>query len=281
MSDQAFRYRDADERRRAIVDLVSGAGHLSNAELAEQLGVSEMTVRRDLRRLAEDEMITHLRGGARPPVATAPAESFGGRHLEAAEAKRAIAHRAAQLIQPTDVIAMDAGTSVAELAEVLPPDLRVSVITHSLPVMNSAAANSSISLTALGGDLHRSSLAMVGSATVDNAARLRARVFFAAAASADERGIYAARDTERIVKRTLMEISTEVVLLIDRRKFDMSAPVFLASSDEIDTVISDGPPPSFLSSSIKDSGLSWIDCSEDVSGGTEPLHHSTSARRYR
>ncbi|SDH73134.1 DeoR/GlpR family DNA-binding transcription regulator [Propionivibrio dicarboxylicus] len=255
LSPETLRYRDAHARRAAIIDQLRATGFVTIGELAALLGVSEMTIRRDAQRLHEKGQAIALRGALRlpmPETSTDPTVSEYQRRAAAARsAKTVVGQLAAKDIQPNDVIAIDAGTTAMQVAKALPEDFSGSVVTHSIPVINHLFELPLAKTIVLGGDLYRPSRAFVGSVTVDNAKRLRVRTFYMGAAAVDDRGIYTSVDVERLVKQTLMEIADRVVLVIDHRKFDVTAPVFLCGWDRLSAVVSDHEPPPSISAFLK------------------------------
>ncbi len=253
---EPMRYRDAPARREAILELLSTTGYLTIAEVAEHLAISEMTARRDLKKLADDYRVSSVRGGIRLAAAIelAPSE-FDRRVTAEAEAKALVGRAAASLIAPQDVVAIDAGTTAYQVAEHLPADYQGTVVTHSIPVIDLLAHRPSGRIIALGGEVFRPSKALVGSMTIANAQGLRVATFFLGAGGVDERGIYVSADVERGVKHVLMGISDRVVLLIDHAKFTTPAPVLLCDWSRIDAVICDRLPEPTLERVLKRANL--------------------------
>lgn len=238
MTENLLRYDTAPTRRQRILDAVRTSGFASVVGLAADLGVSDMTVRRDLRKLQERGEVTVVRGGVHLP----PDAGFEGRLNDNAAAKRAIARAARDFIADRDTIAVDAGTTACALAETLPESFTGSVITHSLPALQHFLHTGATRVVGLGGDLYPASEAFVGPMTVDAVSRLRVRTFFLGAAAVDDRGVYVASDTERPTKQALMEIADRVVLLADHTKFTGSAPVLLCPPDRLTGVVTDRHP---------------------------------------
>src|SRR5438876_2432914 len=120
------------ERRRSIMQTLQREGKVHATELSKALQVSEDTIRRDLRELAAAGVLQRVHGGALPrSPATA---SFTERQQQAPETKAAIAQAAVRLIRQDQVIIFDGGTTLLQVAQRLPPDLRATVITHSPPI---------------------------------------------------------------------------------------------------------------------------------------------------
>lgn len=262
LSPETLRYRAAHARRTVIMDQLRATGFVTIGELAALLGVSEMTIRRDAQRLHEKGQAIALRGTLRlpqPETSTdAAATEYQRRAAAARSAKSVVGQLAAREIQADDVIAIDAGTTAMQVAKALPEDFCGSVVTHSIPVINHLFELPLAKTIALGGDLYRPSRAFVGSVTVDNAKRLRVRTFFMGAAAVDDRGIYTSVDVERLAKQTLMDIADRVVLVIDHRKFDVTAPVFLCGWDRLSAVVSDHEPPPQISAFLKQKGIQLL-----------------------
>ena len=262
LSPETLRYRDAHARRAAIMDRLRAAGFITIGELATLLGVSEMTIRRDAQRLHEEGQAIALRGALRLPMDQAnmdPTVSEYQRRVAAARsAKVVVGQLGAKDVRSDDVIAIDAGTTALQIAKALPPDFGGSVVTHSIPVINHLFELPLAKTIVLGGDLYRPSRAFVGSVTVDNAKRLRVRTFYMGAAAVDDRGIYVSVDVERLAKQTLMDIADRVVLVIDHRKFDVTAPVFLCGWDRLSAVVSDHEPPPQISALLRRQGIQLL-----------------------
>ncbi|MBB3664239.1 MULTISPECIES: DeoR/GlpR family DNA-binding transcription regulator [Prauserella salsuginis group] len=236
-----LRYDDAPARRGVILEQLHTAGFLAISDLSKQLGVSDMTVRRDVRRLERDGKVRVVHGGVSLPPADQP-PAFEGRVRARHEAKQRIGAHAAGLLAGSDTIAVDAGTTPYELALALPDDFAGSVVSHSVPVLQRMLSLPAARTVALGGDLNHDSQAFVGPITVDTAAQLRVKTFFLGAAAVDERGVYVATDRERPTKLALMDIADRVVLLADHSKFDAAAAVLLCPLSRLDTVVTDRRP---------------------------------------
>lgn len=266
MSSTALRYEAAPERRRRIVDRLHATGFLSIGKVAEELGVSEMTVRRDLRRLQETGDVVIVHGGVRLPHAHLRSTEFVTRARLEADAKTRIARHAAAGLAVDDTIALDAGTTTYPMVEMLPRSFSGAIITPSVPVIHALLGRHDLRVVGLGGDLHPASQAFVGPLTVETAQRLRVRTAFVAAAAVDHRGVYVEADVERPTKLALMDIADEVVLLADHTKFARSAPILLCDLDRLDRLITDRPPSAELAERLTDVGIAVEIASADDDG---------------
>jgi DeoR/GlpR family transcriptional regulator of sugar metabolism len=252
MIDGLSRPEAGSQRRARVLARLHEVGVLSVADLARELGVSPMTVRRDLHRLEIAGQVRTVHGGvglvaAGFPGAQGVAQDRAG--------PRRVARRAAELVDAGETIALDAGPSAHELARTLPDDFAGSVITHSMPVMQvlveRATGLEGPRLVALGGELTGTRQAFVGPTTLDAIVGLRTRTFFLDAAAVDTRGTYACSPAEARVARGLADIADQVVLLVTRQSFTRSAPALVAGLDRITAAVIEGPPPAPLAAALE------------------------------
>jgi DeoR/GlpR family transcriptional regulator of sugar metabolism len=247
MSDNVRRYRDAHERRAWILSQLQENGFMSIAELMRDLGVSHMTVRRDLRLL---QACGHVRAVHSAGVGLVPAAQRRWIFPRdgSPDGRRHVAQCAVRLIGDDDVIAVDAGATAYELIRALPESFCGTIITHSIPVMQELAEQRMVErlappeLVVLGGDLLPTGHALAGPATLEAIARLRAGLLFLSAA-VDERGLYAHSAAEASIQQALIDIADEVVLLAPRESFCGSAPVRIGALDCLTAAVLDGLPP--------------------------------------
>jgi DeoR/GlpR family transcriptional regulator of sugar metabolism len=251
----APRPESGDQRRARVLARLHDVGVLSVADLARELGVSHMTVRRDLQRLEAAGQVRTVHGG----VGLAGGDRVRrGAGCDEAAARR-LARRAAELVAPGDTVALDAGPEAYELARVLADGVAGTVITHSMPVMQLLAerngGGTGPRLVALGGELTHARQALVGPTTLDAIAGLRARVFFLDAAAVDARGTYACSTPEARVARGLAGIADRVVLLVSRRAVRGSAPALVAGLEQLDVAVVDEPPSPSLAAAFARAGV--------------------------
>jgi DeoR/GlpR family transcriptional regulator of sugar metabolism len=252
-----MRYDGAQQRRARILERITASGFLPITRLADDLGVSEQTVRRDLRRLEEAGRLKVVHGGASAipdRVPLTPTAHFAIRAGRNAEGKRRIAARAAELVERTDTIAIDSGTTPYALAEALHADFAGTVITVSIPVIQLLLHRDNVQIIGLGGNVVSNREAFAGSMTLQAAARVRARTMFLGAEAADARGLYIVADGHPDVQVKLMENADRSVLLIDHTKFERPGPVLLAGLDHLDAVVTDERPPADLERALRAAG---------------------------
>ena len=148
------------ERRQQILETLRRDGKVLASELSAVLNVSEDTIRRDLRELAEAGLLQRVHGGALPR--SPAAASFAIRQSQAPSAKAAIANAAAQLVRNGQVIILDGGTTTLQVAQRLPLDLRATIVTNSPPIAVALAEHPAVEVIVIGGRLLQDSLVTIG-----------------------------------------------------------------------------------------------------------------------
>lgn len=235
------RSQAGDDRRARIMERLSVHGFQQVSDLVDVLGVSDMTVRRDLRKLAAAGELRVVHGGASLLHATLRTPDFTSRGAHRREAKQQMAQVALDLIKPGATVAFDAGTTAFELAAALPPTFSGCVISHSVPVLQHMLNFPDLRVIGLGGELLSDSQAFVGGQTVEALSSLHADVLFLGVAALRRTGLYVATDQERPTKQALIQAASRVVLLADHSKFDAAAPVRLGELSQVDVLVTDQP----------------------------------------
>ncbi|MEU4771622.1 DeoR/GlpR family DNA-binding transcription regulator [Micromonospora sp. NPDC023644] len=231
-----MRYTQAPERRRELLRRVAEAGYVSSTDAAAELGVSEMTIRRDLRQLAVQGLVNRVAGGASAPVPASGAP-FEQRRGAATAEKEAVARAAVPLVPAGVVVALDAGTTVAALAALLPGGL--TVVTHSVPVILACTGREDLELISLGGAYHRATRSFTGPITRTSLEDLAVDVAVLSATAAGPTGVYSANAADAEIKRAMARIARRVVLLLDHGKLSAHAPMRFLDLAAVDTVVVD------------------------------------------
>jgi len=192
-------------------------GQIAVGEAAGELGVSEMTVRRDLRTLEELGWARRVRGGA---LALGSAHS-SDRQRRRARAKGVIAGKLATLVPDTGALALDASSTVMRAVPLLPPVRSLDVITNSVTTFEALQERAGLRAMLTGGTRDPRTGSLVGPLAVSSARRLATQRFFMSAAAVDvDLGPCEASLEEAEVKISLSEVAHEVVLAADSSKLD-------------------------------------------------------------
>jgi DeoR/GlpR family transcriptional regulator of sugar metabolism len=249
MTDPDIRNEGAPERRAWITSTLRSAGFLAITDIARELGVSTMTVRRDLHALEAADGVRLVHGGA----TLSPSELHGRAFADDGNsvARQRVARRAVDLVGSSDTIVVDAGPTAYALAMALPDHFGGFVITHSLPVLHLLDERTiAARMVALGGELLADRHAFVGPTTEAAVGELRARTFFFSPAAVDARGTYARSPREAGVQRRLIAIADQVVLVATHEVFTDSAPACVTALDRVTTLITDRPLPAAVAASL-------------------------------
>jgi DeoR/GlpR family transcriptional regulator of sugar metabolism len=175
-------------RQEQICEMLEARGECSVEELAEALGVSGMTVRRDLQALAQEAKVIRTHGGAALEARISFQFDFLRRAKEHEEAKTAIGGAATALVDDGASVLLDSGTTTLALARQLNGKKGLTVITTSLPIASQLQYDSEIAVLLLGGYLRAGSPDLAGALTEANLESLQADVAFVGADGIDRRG---------------------------------------------------------------------------------------------
>ncbi|MGY1681704.1 DeoR/GlpR family DNA-binding transcription regulator [Geodermatophilus sp. SYSU D01176] len=240
-------------RQAWILSTLRAVGFLSVADLARQLRVSQMTIRRDLHSLQATSRVRLVHGGA----SLAPRELRRAAFLEVqcTEEQERVAQHAAGLVGCRDTVAIDAGPTGLAIARALSPSFAGCVITHSLPALTLLTRERAGRVVALGGEFLPARSAFVGPTTEAAVAQLRVRTFFVSPAAVDPRGLYAQSPAEASVQRSLMEIADEVVLVVTHETFEAPAPALVGPLDRVTAMVCDRRPPAGLDAALARAGV--------------------------
>lgn len=245
------------DRHQRILALLRERPTVSARELRAHLGVTAMTVWRDLRELEELGLLRRVRGGAQATSAAAGEPQFEAKVAAASEAKLRIAKCAvARFIGEGDTIALEGGTTVAALVDHLPA-ARVSVLTNSLPVaLRVRARRPGLPVKLPGGWLSQVSGNVVGPEALQFIERQRASVCFLSATGFDaERGPTDPNPLEIEVKRAWAAVSGRVVLLLDAKKFGVMSTAVMLHPRRLHALVTDAPPPADIAALLRDHGV--------------------------
>jgi DeoR/GlpR family transcriptional regulator of sugar metabolism len=227
------------ERRQAILARIERDGRVVASELVTSLGVSEDTVRRDLRDLAEQGLLHRVHGGA---LASAPPSVSFARRLEVAhDEKVALADAALPLLEGARVIVLDGGTTALELARRLPLLYSGTVLTNSPPVASALASHPKAEVVLVGGRLLKEAQVAVGAAAVEALRTVRADVCVLGICSLHpDVGVTTPDSEEAHVKRAMVACAGQVVALATADKLRTASPWVVAQLADIDHLVTDG-----------------------------------------
>ena len=224
------------QRKKLILNRLAAEGQIVAKDLAQELGTSEDTIRRDLRELAQGGKLQRVHGGALP--ASAATGNLQVREQVSPHDKIALGRAGAAMIRPKQVVILDGGTTALQVAAHLPTDLRATIVTHSPTVAVEAAKHSHVEIIMLGGRLFRHSMVNVGAALIDGASRLRADLYFMGVTGVHPKaGLTTGDAEEAAVKRALHERAAETIVLASAEKLMAASPFLVTAYEEISLLL--------------------------------------------
>lgn len=232
----------AEERQQAMARAVTERGRLSVVDLAQEYDVTTETVRRDLSVLERAGLLRRVHGGAVPAGALTSLETaLADRDAAQAAEKDRIVAAALDLLPPSGATALiDAGSTTARLAAVLPPTHRLTVFTHSVTVAARLVSHPAVELHLLPGRVRPATQAAVGPSTVAAIAALRVDVAFVGANGITPgHGLSTPDPEEAATKRAIVEAAQRVIVLADATKVGVESTVSFASLSEADVLVTD------------------------------------------
>ncbi|WP_169306655.1 DeoR/GlpR family DNA-binding transcription regulator [Cohnella pontilimi] len=223
-------------REKHIIEMLHEQSSLSVEQLAEHFRIAEVTVRRDLAEMERKGLIIRKRGWiSLPGLAIEPL--FNQRMKQNAELKRKIAAYAADQVCEGEVIALDVGTTIAELAKELLRKKNVTVFTCSFQAA-SILSQSNLNVYLVGGNLRKTEMSLVGSITRDTISKFHFdRFFMGVAGISKDHGPTDFSLDEAEVKRAFVERSRHVTALADQTKIGDTSLVKICEFHEIDEIV--------------------------------------------
>lgn len=232
-----------EKRRRRIVELVTNADGISVSEIAEELNVSETTVRRDLDNLDDRDLIERTHGGAIPVTTLGSEPSFDERAVQGIDTKQAIGTKAATEIKEGQVVFFDSGTTTFQIAKEAPKDGSFVSVTNS-PLHSIELNKGEGKVEVTGGSLRTKSMGLVSSTAENYVRSSNFDIAFIGTMGIDEQGIFTVHvEPEASLKRTVIANSAKTIVVADSDKFGEKNFREFATFDDIDGVVTDASVP--------------------------------------
>lgn len=248
----------ATERQHAIVTAVEGRGVAQIGDLATSLGVSDETIRRDVRHLAARGLVRKVHGGVAPPDALGES-AFRQRMAENADAKRAIARAAAALIADGESLILDTGTTTAYVARVLVERKDLLAVTNGTEIARTLAAAPGARVHLTGGEVRADDGAVLGHQAVASLERWRMRTAILSVGGLDPlSGCMDHHLAEAEFSAAVIRHAERVIVVADHGKFSRRAPARFAAFEQIDIVVTDREPPPAARRHIEDAGTTLV-----------------------
>lgn len=240
------------ERHNYILDKLKEQQYVKVSEIAEELNVTTVTIRKDLKTLEERNLLFRTHGSAMPVNPFVPDMSVKIKGKLKNEEKRRIAIAAAKLIEENDSIIISAGSTNYKFAEQIEPKGHLNVVTSSLPVSILLNDIPDVSITQLGGTLYKKSLSVRGEYAAAAFNDLTCSKLFLGVDGIDkEHGITNSNIDEALLSKRMIDASSKIIVLADSSKFGKRGFGKVCSLERVDIIITD--------SGITDSTMSLLD----------------------
>ncbi|MCK5196840.1 MAG: DeoR/GlpR transcriptional regulator [Spirochaetales bacterium] len=249
-----------ESRVKEVQHMIKDSASITIKDLAVELGVSKMTIRRDLDQILEDPEIQLIRGmfiynrisdsddESKYSVISASTLNHGP--------KEKIAEKAKSLLEPGDTIIIDAGSTTEMLARIIPENLKLDVTCFSMNILNEILKYRNCSITFPGGKYHCSSMIFQSREGIELLKKTRVKKAFISAYGVNLRlGVTCSADFERELKLTALNSAEQRILLVDSSKFGKVNNVHFADLEDFDTIVTDNLLPAELAQEIRRRGI--------------------------
>jgi DeoR family transcriptional regulator, fructose operon transcriptional repressor len=227
------------ERQRKLVELVNERLSIRVSELSRIFSVTEETIRRDLEKLEKENLLRRSHGGAVSIQDEQSEISYLEREITNAAAKKKIALAAVKLIGRGDQILLDASTTAWYMAKEL-PDMPLTVLTNSIKVAIELSKKEQIKVISTGGSLLSQSLSYVGPLAERSLALYHVnKAFISCKGIHLETGLSDFNEMQALIKKQMMDIADETVLMVDSSKFGIRSFAKIAPVSDVDWLITD------------------------------------------
>lgn len=247
------------DRRVYIIDKLNSSGQVDVSTLSKELEVSEVTIRNDLEKLEEKNILIRARGGAIKLDRVSTDFSISDKHKQHSEEKKRIGKAAAQFILDGETIILDSGTTTMEIVRNLPKTISLTVISNALNIANQLSEHPDVNLIIPGGILRKKSLSLVGSAAEESFRNFYCDKLFLAVDGIDATyGLSTPNLEEAQINRVMIAISKQVIVVTDSSKFHKRCLAFISPLNNIDMVITDSGILPEDKSKLENSGIKVV-----------------------
>ncbi len=233
-----------ESRRAHILQAVENQGSVTVADLARDLNVSDMTIRRDLVELEKEHLLRRIHGGAVSSAGRAYEPPLALRSAQASEAKQRIGCAAARLVAEGDTIALDVGSTTLEVAKNLVGHRNLTILTPSLHIAGLFLNQPDVRLILPGGIVRQGEASLVGGlATRVFEEVFVDRLFLGVACIDAQAGLTEYNWDDTLVKQAMLQGAKEIIALADSSKFGQVAFARICRFNAIHKLVTDRRPP--------------------------------------
>lgn len=246
-----------DRRHQLILRVLRQDGPTSVVALADTVGASQATIRRDLVQLEEEGLLKRVYGGAVPLVGED--DPFADVASVRVEAKDALGEWCARTVKDGETVLLDIGTTAHRVARHL-HGRSLTVITSNLAVYEELQDDKDVQLILLGGVVRRDYRSLVGFLTEDNLRQIHAdRLFLGTSGVRPDGQVLDTTAVEVPVKRAMIAASDQVVLLADTSKFPGTGMARVCGPEDLDVVVTNAPAHGATLTSLREAGVEVVE----------------------
>ena len=247
------------ERQKQILSLLMRQQKLSVAEIVAQFAISEATARRDLESLTLQGKAQRVHGGVIALEQAPPELPILERESEQLDEKIRIARAVSELVSDKETIFLGSGSTVLEVVRHLRNRRNLTVITNSLPVLNTLVGINGITVISLGGMLRDSELSFIGHITEQALTEVRAdKVIMGTRGVSLEHGLTNDYLQETLTDRAILKVGRKVIIVADHTKVNRVATALLAPLDSVQTFVTDSKADKKFIQALKKNGIEVI-----------------------
>jgi DeoR family glycerol-3-phosphate regulon repressor len=254
------------KRQNEILASVKLHGACSIIELANQLKVSDETIRRNIKPLVHQGLIEKVHGGIVLSQKQEPEPPFAKRMNERVEAKRRISARVATIIKDGDSIMLDTGSTTAYVARALRNHRNLSVVTNCTEIARTLAREASNRVHLCGGALRADDWATFGSAAIDFVRQFQVTYAILSIGGVTDDGSFMDYHLEEAeFSRAVMAQAKKTIVVADHSKFGNPNFIKVCGFSQVDMVVVERTPPDGILRDLRDAGVAVIDATEAAS----------------
>lgn len=251
--------RTITERHEYILNKINKKGKLSIDDLANEMKVSGVTIRKDLKILEEKGLLFRTKGGASIHNPYAGDKPINEKEFINTDEKKKIAKAALTLIKNTDSIMIGSGTTAFALATALHPSKKITVITPALKVGLELSGRNNVEVLQLGGVIRPNSSSVAGGYAQQVLETISCELLFLGVDGIElDYGATISNLTEATLNRKMIETAQTLILLADSSKFNRRGVAKICSIEQIDYIITDDKIPAHLVNQFEDRGVKII-----------------------
>lgn len=257
-------FMNQQKRLQLIMDQLVKEKSLSLQDIISLTGASRDTTRRDMIKLADNQLVTRNYGGISLKDSFNKIDSFLDRTNNLTQIKKKIAKKAVTFITQNQTLFFDVSTTVSLMPQFLPTKKELYTLTNGLDISDQLLRNTLYQTTMLGGKLNRETRAVTGGLPLLELSKYTIEVAFLSCAGIDEKGIYYAHDEDIAMKTLIRQQAKTIVLLCDHTKIGLTHNFLIYPFKEIDFLVTDQKISRELAEKIGKNKIIYTKESENV-----------------